>query len=265
MSKKAIITAVAVFAFGITNAQDAPVTAKNVNNENVTFGIKGGLNISSLITNATLGSTNTTTGFHIGGIAEIKLDNKISIQPELLYSQEGGEFSYTDTFQSSSVIFTSNQKVKLSKINLPILFKYYVSKDLGIVLGPQLEYILSAKSETIMNFPTFGATIQNSSDMSENTSNYIISDPTGTNSPIGNNDFGLKKLNFGINIGADYHLKNNIFIQARYTFGLTNFVNNANVAAAKGGTGNEALIDSKYEGTSFKNSNFQISLGYKFD
>ena len=60
--KKLLLTAAAVFAFGFANAQE------------VKFGVKAGLNINT-ITGGYLSGT-SKVGFHVGGLAEIKLSDK---------------------------------------------------------------------------------------------------------------------------------------------------------------------------------------------
>ena len=77
--KKVLLTAVAIFAFGFANAQE------------VKFGVKAGLNMSTVQGGYYSGAVKP--GFHIGGLAEIKLNDKFAIQPELLYSLKGSDYN----------------------------------------------------------------------------------------------------------------------------------------------------------------------------
>ena len=67
---KKILLVLIIAMFGITNS---------INAQNVDIGFKAGLNIS----NFTGGDTdrNSVFDFHIGGLAEIKISEKFSIQP----------------------------------------------------------------------------------------------------------------------------------------------------------------------------------------
>ncbi|MEO8515308.1 MAG: outer membrane beta-barrel protein, partial [Flavobacterium sp.] len=81
---KKLVVLAALLAFGYSNAQDAKSSDKGVS-----FGAKAGLNLSMLS-----GGGDSEIGFHIGGLAEFKFTDKISLQPELMFSTEGGNNDY---------------------------------------------------------------------------------------------------------------------------------------------------------------------------
>jgi hypothetical protein len=124
--RKIILSAIAVMAFGFTNAQETR------------FGVKGGLNLSN-ITGGNVDGTKSLVGFHVGGFAEIKIAEKFAIQPELLYSAQGS------TFEAGP--FFGDFDVKLNYLNIPVLAKYYIVPKFSVEAGPQLGVLLSAKSE----------------------------------------------------------------------------------------------------------------------
>lgn len=82
--KKIILSVVAIFAFGFSNAQE------------VKFGAKAGLNLST-ITGGNL-SGGSRVGFHVGGLAEIGLTEKFAVQPELLLSMKGASYDSFGAF-----------------------------------------------------------------------------------------------------------------------------------------------------------------------
>jgi hypothetical protein len=248
--KKVILTAAAVFAFGFANAQDA-----KSNDQKVKFGAKAGLNLSMLN-----GESGSEVGFHVGGVAEIKFNDKISLQPELMFSTEGGKYAYNGSI--GGTYYTYNQEIKLNKIILPVMFKYYVIPNLSVEVGPQLDYIVSGKSNAELFAPDFNQRLSEDTDMNNTTSTIVVtqSDGSKTATPV-MHDFGFKKLNFGVNFGAGYQLACGLFFQGRYNLGLTEFVTNANLLGASvAGT----TLDPSHYGESFKNSNIQFSVGYKF-
>ena len=117
--KKIILSAVAVFAFGFTNAQG------------VKFGVKAALNVSNLT--GDVDNASSLVGFQVGGFAEIKLTEKFAIQPELMYSAQGAE--------------SDGDKFKLDYINIPVMAKFYVAKSFSLEAGPQIGFLTSAKIE----------------------------------------------------------------------------------------------------------------------
>ena len=74
--KRIFLVAIAVMAFGFTNAQQTR------------FGIKGGLNITTY-SGGDYWDANSLVGFQIGGFAEIKVIERLAIQPEVLFSTQG--------------------------------------------------------------------------------------------------------------------------------------------------------------------------------
>ncbi|HEU4790930.1 MAG TPA: porin family protein [Flavobacterium sp.] len=118
--KKIILSAVAVLAFGFTNAQE------------VKFGVKAALNVANLT--GDVDNASSIVGFQVGGFAEIKLSEKFAIQPEVLYSAQGAK-SEGETFN-------------LGYINIPVLAKYYVAKSFSLEAGPQIGFLTSAKIES---------------------------------------------------------------------------------------------------------------------
>jgi len=114
MKKRVLVTVITVMGLAIMNAQD------------IQFGAKAGLNFAIITGENT---TDIISDFNVGLLAEIPISEKISFQPELMYSGQG----------SSSVI--------LSYINVPLIGKYYVVKGLSLEAGPQIGFLLTAENE----------------------------------------------------------------------------------------------------------------------
>lgn len=109
--------------FGITNL---------INAQNVDIGFKTGLNISNF-TGGDVGRNNLFD-FHIGGLAEFKITEKISLQPELLYSRQGSEAE-------------NSVKIKVDYLAIPLMAKYYVTEKFSLEAGPQLSFLVNDKAE----------------------------------------------------------------------------------------------------------------------
>lgn len=160
------------------------------------FGLKAGVNFSNY-TGGDLGNFDfkTVTSFHGGAVVELKLLERLSIQPEVLYSTQGSELNYLD----------QQIKNELGYISIPVMAKTYLIKDtFNLQLGPQMSFLVSERGDvTVGDGNTF---------------------------------------DFAIAGGAEVFLTKHLFLQGRYTLGLTEAKKNADV----------------------KNSVIQCSLGYMF-
>ncbi|CAM4102789.1 porin family protein [Flavobacterium antarcticum] len=118
MKKILTVAAFTILGFASMNAQD------------LNYGLKGGINIATA-TGDNSSSFDAVTAFHIGAMAEIKLTEKFSFQPEVLFSGQGTSFN--------------DDIIELRYINVPLMAKYYVAKGLSLEAGPQVGFLVSAK------------------------------------------------------------------------------------------------------------------------
>lgn len=77
MKKIMLLTAIAVFTFATGNAQDG-----------VSFGAKAGVNLAS-IGGDDVDGLDGRTSLHLGGVVEIPVSDRFSVQGEVLYSAQG--------------------------------------------------------------------------------------------------------------------------------------------------------------------------------
>lgn len=116
--KKTILTlSLALFAFiGFGQAK-------------VEIGVKAGANFA----NTNIDDANSITSLHGGAYALIKLAS-IGIQPEILFSKQGSEFS-------------GGSEIDLSYVNIPVMLKIYFPGGLNIQAGPQFGILTKAEDE----------------------------------------------------------------------------------------------------------------------
>ncbi|MEO8568699.1 MAG: porin family protein [Ginsengibacter sp.] len=102
------------------------------------FGIKGGLNASSLHFGDNT-SLDSKIGFHVGGLAHIHASKTWAIQPEIFYSLEGAKGT-----------LPNNNKLtyNLNYINVPVLLQYFFYNGFRLEGGPQIGFLISAKTKT---------------------------------------------------------------------------------------------------------------------
>ncbi len=164
------------------------------NAQNVKFGVKAGVNFATL--SGDVEDVNSRTTFHFGGVVEISISEKFSVQPELLYSSQGAKSEFTETFEGVTV--SANQEIKLDYINVPIMAKYYVSDGFSIEAGPQVSFLTSAKLD--YDFTYDGSTESGSEDFKDFT----------------------KGIDFGLGFGVGYKMGSGLNFGARYNLGLSN-------------------------------------------
>ena len=100
---------------------------------NVSLGLKAGGSYSSF-TGAQSDGYESIYGFHGGVFANIGLTKLFAFQPELIYSQKGGNVTAFDV------------KTRLNYIDIPLAF--HVNADgLFFEAGPQIGFLVAAKDE----------------------------------------------------------------------------------------------------------------------
>jgi hypothetical protein len=100
-------------------------------NAQVSVGAKGGLNVSNLsgIDEENF-KTKALLGFHVGGFVTFNLGRNFAIQPELLYSTEGG------TIEGNNI----TENIRLNYFNIPVMVKFLTNKGFYVEAGPQLGF-----------------------------------------------------------------------------------------------------------------------------
>jgi outer membrane protein OmpA-like peptidoglycan-associated protein len=106
------------------------------------FGLKAGVNVSSnkYDPDPNIFDVSSKTGFAGGIYYNIGLGRLFSIQPELLYSSMGSKFKTTITP-------TSEGSLNLNYLSVPLLFKISPIWRLGLFAGPQMDFLMSAKTK----------------------------------------------------------------------------------------------------------------------
>lgn len=210
--KKNILICLLFLIFGYANAQ-----------KNIIFGAKTGMNISVLTDD--LSRANGRIGFVLGSFVELRLFEKFSLQPEVVYSSQGAQYeSFTYTGFSEQYI---NAKINLMYIVVPIMAKYYVIDGVSLEFGPQINFLAGAK----LNYDNY-----------KGLGDFVDFD---------SGSIDLMKytepLDFGLNFGAGIDIKDDYVFNVRYTLGLEN-----------------VLSDQNGVGFSSKNSVLCFTIGYKF-
>lgn len=149
----------------------------------VGIGIKGGLNFANINVSNSPGVTyNNRTGYHFGAYSLIKL-GKIGIQPELLFSKQGSNYS----------VSTNNYEANFDYILVPILIKLYTVAGINIQAGPQIGFNSGGELKSTVNNVT---TTQSASSL-------------------------IKSNDISIAMGLGWDLPFGLSIDARYNLGVS--------------------------------------------
>ncbi len=158
------------------------------------FGIKAGMNVSSLSKDATLSDQGSKIGFNAGVFMNAPLAENFSIQPELMYSQMGEKYDQ----QIAGKTYARSRH--LDYVTVPVMFQYKATQGLYLEAGPEFGFLVSAKNK-----------FTNESD------NTTIAESS-------NYKDDLQGFNFGLGLGAGYYFTPNVGLTARYVAGLTDVV-----------------------------------------
>lgn len=188
--KRIFLTLLALSFFGLAHAQKfkfgpkAGVTAASITGRNAPAEIDRKIKIGAVI----------------GGVAEIKFNDKFSLQPELLASLQGERYDYRFEWEEGYEDHQDN--LDLIYIQIPVMARYYFVKGLNVSAGPQLGVLVSAKVRA-----------------ESQSSDFLVETSQSKTFDV-KDDY--KTIDFGANFGLGYDFSNGIFVDARYTLGLLN-------------------------------------------
>jgi hypothetical protein len=115
--KKLVLVVLAGISFATANAQ-------------FQFGAKAGANFATLTGKGAPDDGNTLVNFNFGVYARLPVQDRLSLQPELVYSIQGIKFS--------------GESWHVNYMNIPILLRYAAGAGFGIYTGPQFGFLVSA-------------------------------------------------------------------------------------------------------------------------
>lgn len=209
--KKLIIALFMVM--GIAQSSQAQVTLKP--------GIRAGVNFSKL----TNYDTDFKTGFYVGGELAIKFNKLYTLQPELVYSRQGGNSGGQYIYNIDDMLFYSDNKIiyTIDYVSLSAINKFHFGTGFHLLVGPSLDFKVN-----------------------DNFENNFYSD----GEPIG--------FDFSLVGGFGYSLPKGLSFEARFKQGMVDiYGNNYNMNVDQNNNGNydEVVL----------NQSFQLGISYTFD
>ena len=157
--------------------------------------------------------------YQAGLFIEYRFTDKISIAPEVVFAAQGGKYN-SSNYNYEHYLTEVNITDFINYINIPVMLKCYVSPKFSIDLGPQLGINVYSKYSAEPKDKTIGPK-----------KTYDQKDRT-------------KTVDVGVGLGVTYNITTDVFVQGRYTMGMTD------------------VFDEGWD--SGKNGNAQLAIGYRF-
>ncbi len=200
--KKLIIALFMVI--GIAQSSQAQVTLEP--------GIRAGVNFSKL----TNYDTDFKTGFYVGGELAIKFNKLYTLQPELVYSQQGGNSGGQYVYNVDDMLFYSDNKIKytIDYISLSAINKFHFGTGFHLLVGPSLDFKVNDNFEN----------------------NFYSEQPIG--------------FDFSLVGGFGYSLPNGLSFEARFKQGMVDiYGNNYNMNVDQNNNGNydEVVLNQSFQ------------------
>lgn len=154
--------------------------------ENLLFGLKGGASLSNF--NMEQHKNTGRTGFFIGAFAEFPLYEGFSLQPEILYVNQGAET------ESQTIEGLQFHNFELNYLQVPLVVKMYLYKGLAIEAGPSFNFLVDEYITGRSSMTPEGWTAEE--------------------------DLG-RSFEFGTVLGFSYNLPGHFLLSSRFTHGFT--------------------------------------------
>lgn len=150
------------------------------------FGIKAGGNLSGISGS----EMKSKFGFYAGAFVNVPISDVFSLQPEIIYSQQGAKVKGDYEMATYTI---KNMQQNFGYINVPVMLQYNATPEFYLEAGPEFGFLINAQAKGDINGQTYK----------------------------GNNKDSFRTFNFGAGIGLGYKFAPNIGINARYVAGLT--------------------------------------------
>jgi len=199
------------------------------------FGIKGGVNFANQEwkSSGISISPSSVTSFHIQGLADLPVNESISIQPGLGISGRGFKLSSDGASVTSNLVYLDLPINAVVKFPVASIGKFFIGA------GPYASYGLGGKEKS-KGF------------------NFFDDEQTETKTDAFGKDGSYKRADFGANFLGGVELKNGLLLNVNYGLGLLNIVKSTNENEE------DEFISEEDSDVTFKNKVFSISVGFLF-
>lgn len=156
------------------------------------FGVKAGGNFSNLSADGSISESKGKIGYYAGVFMNLPVAESFSIQPEVLYNNVGSKTTY-----KLSESIKAERNIDLNYITVPVMFQYKFVPEFYMEAGPEVNFLVNAKSTTKLDTSSSGASLVKEL-----------------------NKDNFNAVNFGMGIGAGFNITPNFGINAKYVAGF---------------------------------------------
>ncbi len=203
------------------------------------FSAKAGLNMANITTNDDDADNGMKLGLIIGGNYSVEMSDNMNLDIAVTFKQSGTK--QTSESSTGGITVKSSYTVALNYLDISPSLSYLASDAFALSFGPYLAYAMSGNVESEITISGGGSGIDGTTTDSES---IKFGD--------GDDDDGIKAMDFGINIGATYSVSDAMSVSAGYSLGLSNLVYL------------DDDIDYGDDEPSLKNTGIYIAFGYTF-
>ncbi len=224
MKNQFLVVLILLCSFGFAQIKQG----SNRGSKSIKFGLKAGVNLSSLSDLESPGYTlSSRTGLNIGGYLNVNFNEKFVFQPEILYTTQG--------IIQNQVVSGTNIEItyKLDYIAVPLMIKFYPTPKFNLEFGPQLAFIVNKEIQGKGN----GQTVNFEMDSFFQQNNIKLK----------TNTFDL-----GLNFGLGFEIVKGLNLNGRYSIGTTKVFEGAD------------NLDKNGNQASVRNKVLSFGLGYTF-
>ncbi len=149
------------------------------------YGIKADLDLTNIV--GTGMKSTFVAGGELGGFVAVSMNKSWGLQAEVLAAQEISKrgFDFNTYYNQNGNAF-SNETIKLTYLNIPILFRYNLNSQFSLVAGPQVGFLLN-DDEDLLQY----------------------------------NQRAFKTYAISGNLGGEFNIQN-VALYARYNLGISN-------------------------------------------
>ena len=163
--------------------------------------------------------------YQAGLFMEYRFNDRFSVAPEVVFAAQGGKYEIKrldDYYKDTDHI---------NYINVPVMLKFYVTPELSIDLGPQVGFNVYSKNTAVLK--EGGEKDKIKTDLKDYT----------------------KSVDFGVGLGLTYNITDEVFVQGRYTMGLTKVFDTKDY---------DKVVLEILGFNNPKHANGQIAIGFRF-
>ena len=220
------------------------------------FSVKAGLNMANIVSNDDDSDNGMKLGMIIGTNYNAELSDAMSLDVSVAFKQSGTKetMEMSETNGGITVKQEGSMTYALNYLDISPSLSFNVSDAMTLSVGPYLAFAMGGKatSEYTVTISGGGSSLDGSETTSESES-IKFGD--------GDEDDGIKSMDFGINIGTTYSINDAMSVSAGYALGLTNLMyiddDYKDYINSSANVDNDVL-------PSIKNSGIFLTFGYSF-